>query len=90
MIKTWKERKGLENSEPFRSFIGVEFDMQQEINELRAALVERVPQEGYMLMPKILTPGMNHELNTRLSDHWYGCAQAVWEIVLSAQNIKES
>jgi hypothetical protein len=41
MIKTWKERKGLENSDPFRAFIGVEFEMQAEINELRAALVEQ-------------------------------------------------
>lgn len=39
MIKTWKERKGLKNSEPFRAFIGVEWEMQAEIDELRAALV---------------------------------------------------
>jgi hypothetical protein len=46
-IKTWKERAGLENSDPFRAFIGVEFEMQAEINELRAALVERVTLTRY-------------------------------------------
>ena len=37
-VPTWKERKGLLNSEPFRAFIGVEWEMQAEINELRAAI----------------------------------------------------
>ena len=37
-IKTWKERKGLQNNEAFRPFIGVEWEMQAEINELREAL----------------------------------------------------
>jgi hypothetical protein len=46
-IKTWKERAGLYNDEPFRRFIGVEWLMQDEINELRAALVERVPLTRY-------------------------------------------
>lgn len=47
-VKTWKERKGLMNSEPFRAFIGVEWEMQAEIDELRAALAqqaEQVPRE---------------------------------------------
>ena len=37
-IQTWKERNGLLNTEPFRRFIGVEWEMQKEINELRGAL----------------------------------------------------
>ena len=39
-IKTWKERKGLLNTEPFRAFIGIEWEMQAEIDELRAALAQ--------------------------------------------------
>ena len=40
MIKTavLEERNGLLNTEPFRRFIGVEWEMQKEINELRGAL----------------------------------------------------
>lgn len=41
VVKTWKERIGLMNSEPFRAFIGVEWEMQAEIDELRAALAQQ-------------------------------------------------
>jgi len=32
----------------------------------------------------VLTPEMRDELNSRLSDHWYGCADEVWRVVLAA------
>lgn len=33
---------------------------------------------------QLLTPEMADELNARLSDHWFGCAQAVWDAVIAA------
>ena len=35
-------------------------------------------------VPTFLTPEMREELNSRLSDHWFGCADEVWKIILSA------
>lgn len=37
------------------------------------------PEQG-----PVLTPKMREELNSRLSDHWYGCADEVWRIILAA------
>ena len=32
----------------------------------------------------VLTPAMREELNSYLSDHWYGCADEVWRRILAA------
>lgn len=40
------------------------------------------PQQDYKLVPVKLTQKMNAALNDRLTDHWYGCAQHVWDILL--------
>lgn len=38
---------------------------------------------GFTLVPNQLSKLMYSELNERLSDHWYGCAQDVWETILA-------
>lgn len=62
VVKTWKERIGLMNSEPFRAFIGVEWEMQAEIDELRAALAQQAEpshQVSWNLNYKDSTPKLN-------------------------------
>ncbi len=45
-IPTWKEMRGLKNDEPFREFIGVEREMQSEIDDLRALLKSQAPRDS--------------------------------------------
>ena len=77
MIKTWKERAGLENSEPFRRFIGVEWVMQDEINELRAALVEPQATQINAELLAALVALVNHKDDLMPSRLWDAARAAI-------------
>lgn len=82
-IKTWQERNGLLNSEPFRAFIGVEWDMQAEIDELRAALAQQAEQVPDTYQLRMKADWMNNWAE------WVTCNKDQHEMYLRAPKLHD-